>query len=116
MGRWGDGEMGEMGRWGDGEMGRWGDGEMGENNNSPVNSQQSTVNSQHSNDQCTLLPKSSQAYLIFFSNPIVHCANAQLLKKFVTTALDNCKNVNVKTQFLCGKNHYQYLAGVSMGV
>ena len=28
MGRWGDGEMGEMVRWGDGEMGRWGDGEM----------------------------------------------------------------------------------------
>ncbi|NEP99988.1 hypothetical protein [Moorena sp. SIO3F7] len=29
MGRWGDGEMGSVGRWGDGEMGRWGDGEMG---------------------------------------------------------------------------------------
>ncbi|PHJ91604.1 hypothetical protein VF08_36915 [Nostoc linckia z8] len=46
-----------MGGWGDGEMGRWGDegdkGDKGDgvekNNNFPVTSHQSTVNSQHSN-------------------------------------------------------------------
>ena len=29
MGRWGGGEVWEVGRWGGGEVGRWGDGEMG---------------------------------------------------------------------------------------
>ncbi|MGF1987365.1 MAG: hypothetical protein RMY62_005830 [Nostoc sp. ZfuVER08] len=46
----GDGEMGGWGRWGDGgmgEMGRWGDGAE-ENNNSQINSQQSSVISQQS--------------------------------------------------------------------